>query len=407
MAEQRPETRVQAPQVRGCVLTPRLAYVAKRWGEDEKELVLAKLSSADRRRLEGVAADGDWFDISVFETIERTIVDEIAEGDPSVPVVLGRACADYNVKRILAVRTAGLGVDLVLQRYCKVPLLENFGEGEYEDVPIDEGSGAAITYPYQASVSERYLTSAIGFFERLIERLGGSNVKVSRHPVPELSPYAQRFEISWERGAELDDEAHAPSSAITTEEVSRSPERVAPRPPVEKPLDALGEMFKDAVAAKAPQSPPKPVAFTAEKKSFVPKALRNPKLLAVVAIAVFGLVIFEYAWATGMLAPAHRGYLGGHMFTRTGDLEVVVALDKRTLLLEAGEHLADVKVTIELGPSSFSTTYPVLPKSALVQADLSEFRGTDGATPPTSESMTKVVVEAMVDGVNKVGEFRP
>jgi hypothetical protein len=401
MTEQRLVDRETTPQVRGCVITARFAYVASRWGDGHKHQLLSKFGSGDRRRLEGVAADGDWFDIGIFETIEKGIVQEIANNEPGISIALGRACADYNLKRILAVRTSGLGPELVLQRFCKMPVLDNLAEGEYEELEVPSGHGAAITYAYPPSVSPLYVESQTGFFQRLISRLNGTNVAVKCRKAPDHGVNAWRYEITWELGTPEED-LDEPSGAITGEEITGSHDRSA-----EVAADPLRAVFLDAVSPSG-ATPVSEKKVIKERRRFeVPRKFRNLKIIVPLALVVFALVILEIAWSMGAFTPAHRGYLGGHTFERSGDLDVVVALEERILLVETGVTLNDVKITAQLGDTFYVMTYPVLPATTLVNADLGSFTSEDGAHPPTSETPSKVVIEAMLDGRKQIAEYRP
>jgi hypothetical protein len=203
-------TQTPKARIRGSIVASRLTYVAARWGDTGRQVVLTAMPARDRKRAEGIAVDGDWFDYATLDRVDRAIASDLADGDESVLRALGRASAAYNLERLLSARVADLDVRATIERVGRMNLFQDFGSGACESLD----GGLALTYDYPDEVTEIYCASAVGFFEGLLDALGCEEPSVVEVSCRSRGGCAHRYELRWRearRRVVAEEPSHAPA----------------------------------------------------------------------------------------------------------------------------------------------------------------------------------------------------
>src|SRR6266498_790380 len=103
----------QTSRVHGSIIGSRFAFAEQRWGKSGKQTLVDTLPVKERSLFESVVFENHWFDFTVLEEIDRTIVERLADRDPHILHELGRFSAEYNYRRLPAQLISQLPDDIL------------------------------------------------------------------------------------------------------------------------------------------------------------------------------------------------------------------------------------------------------------------------------------------------------
>ncbi|MBL8192555.1 MAG: hypothetical protein JNM06_01935, partial [Blastocatellia bacterium] len=77
-------------KVNGAIISSRLTFVEKRWGNAVKQKLINQLPLKDRKSVDSPVFDNIWFEFSTLELFDKIILEDFANGDSAVLRDLGR-----------------------------------------------------------------------------------------------------------------------------------------------------------------------------------------------------------------------------------------------------------------------------------------------------------------------------
>jgi uncharacterized protein (TIGR02265 family) len=162
--------------IKGGVLTSRLAFVREKRGEVGLERLLAKLPEADRAVLAGVVLPFKWYPFALYSRLDEVIAEELGMGD-KLFVLLGSRSANDNLstdhKRLVSEKDPhGL-----LKHAASIYRLY-YDTGHRTYTRLGDRSAAIRTFDSETFSRADCLT-IVGWHQRAIEMCGGKAVRVS------------------------------------------------------------------------------------------------------------------------------------------------------------------------------------------------------------------------------------
>lgn len=186
-------------RVHGSIIGSRLAFAEQRWGRNGKQTLIDKMPLKDRTIADNAMLENKWFDFALLETVDRTIVDKLADGDIRVLHDLGRFCAEYTYRRLPAQLISQLPSDILKNAPRINVLFQDFGECQYEEMADDgKNKRGALLYRYDYEIPSSYCVSALGYFERLLELLGYRVLNVAETECQTYGGKVHRYVITWD-----------------------------------------------------------------------------------------------------------------------------------------------------------------------------------------------------------------
>src|SRR5260221_4163296 len=121
---------------------------------------------------------GLWYPMETFERLGVAILREIARGDLQLVKHFGRVSLDALVEHYDNLVAPGDPNDSLVRFRVLRQSFFDFPALEIEDV-LENAAAATVSYGMGAVAEEAATWQTMGFFERLLERSGGSPVRVT------------------------------------------------------------------------------------------------------------------------------------------------------------------------------------------------------------------------------------
>jgi hypothetical protein len=166
--------------VKGILFSDYVRMIRTHKGVDWQRL----LSPEDARYLSSMIEPDDWYPMETFERLGNAILSEIAHGDLDAVRMWGR----FSVDQLRAAHSRLLAEGDPVETLMRFRVLRaTFFDFEALEIPmlVDDEAQIVIRYHMGNPAEEAASFQTMGFFERLIELAGGSNI------------YAHFTERSW------------------------------------------------------------------------------------------------------------------------------------------------------------------------------------------------------------------
>lgn len=361
-------------KINGAIISSRLTFVEKRWGNIAKQKLINQLPLKDRKSVDSPVFDNTWFEFSTLELFDKMILEDFANGDQSVLRDLGRFSAEFNFWRLPDSVTSQKAEDLFKNAPRINVIFQNFGDCQVEILPDKGGiKQVALTYRYEIQVSENYCASALGYFEKLLEQLGFSVVEIKETECQSKGGAVHRYEVSWiaQQLAE---------KAITKEESYKSFKGTRELK-LPSTVTNISNTSEDSFTSKSSKSE---ISYTTVKAPLTidrkdsPKFnWRVPMLIGLILItSIIGLA--QWLLAPKVEDPTLKEKI--YSYNCVGNLSLTLKLDKPYLLVNSKEELTNLVTSFEDKGKKYSLKTKNIPANAVIELSLGEFISADNKT---------------------------
>lgn len=356
-------------KINGAILSSRIAFVEKRWGNSAKQKLINQLPVKEKKLFESPVFENSWFELETLESFDKIILEDFAYGDKTILHELGRFSAEFNFWRLPNSVTQQKPEELFKNASRINVIFQNFGEVEIEQLPDkDEVKQVALIYRYQVVVSENYCPSALGYFEKLLEQLGFSVIEVKETQCQSKGDPVHRYEVSWVGQQSV-------QKVITKEESYKSFKETRE---LNLPVANSGkETAENALSSKSNKSE---ISYTVIKASH-PLAKekskfnwRIPVLIGLILISfIVGLAQFLFFSEAETATNTERI----QNYNCVGNLQVTIKMDKPYLLIDSKEELTNLVTSFEDKGKKYFLKTKTLPANTLVEISLGGFLSND------------------------------
>lgn len=355
-------------KINGAIISSRLAFVEKRWGSSAKQKLINQLPTKEKKLLDSPVFENSWFEFATLETLDKTILDDLANGDPTILHELGRFSAEFNFWRLPDSVIQQKPEELFKNTSRINVIFQNFGEVEIETLP-DKGNikQVALIYRYQMDVSENYCASALGYFEKLLEQLGFSVTDVKETACQSKGDSVHRYEVSWiaQQLAE---------KVITKEESYKSFKGTKE---LTFPNTISGSFTGNSTTSKTtkPEISYNTIkvaqALDREESKF------NWRIPILISLIFLSSLIWVVQWLFFSEVEVSTSTEKIQNYNCVGNLAVTIKVDKPYILINSKEELTGLVTSFEDKGKKYFLKVKTLPSNTLVELSLGEFLTND------------------------------
>lgn len=361
-------------KVNGAIISSRLTFVEKRWGNAAKQKLINQLPLKDKKLVDSPIFENSWFEFSTLELFDKIILEDFAYGDMAVLRDLGRFSAEFNFWRLPDSVTSQKAEELFKNAPRINVIFQNFGDCEVEILPDKGGiKQVALTYRYEMQVSENYCASALGYFEKLLEQLGFRVVEIKETECQSKGGLAHRYEVSWI--------AQQLAEKVITKEESYKSFKGTRELKLPSTVTNISNTSEDSFTSKS--SKPE-ISYTTLKAPLTIDRKDSPKFSWRIPILIGLILITSIAGlAQWLLAPKIEDpTLKEKIYTYNcvGNLSLTLRLDKPYLLVNSKEELKNLLTSFEDKGKRYSLKTKTLPANTVVELSLGEFISADNKT---------------------------
>lgn len=366
-------------KISGAIISSRLVFAENRWGKSARQKLTSLLPLKEKKLAESPVFENSWFELASLEALDKTILEEFANGDTSILHELGKFSAEFNFWRLPTAVTEQKPEDLFKNASRINVLFQNFGEVEIEQLPDKGGiKQVALIYRYQHHVSENYCASGLGYFEKLLEQLGFSVIEIKETECQSKGAPVHRYEVSWiakQLAEKLITKEDSYNSFKGTKELQM---------PTTKEIVPIDTVNSKSSKSEAESYVVTPIRVIGKESKF---NWRIPALILLIVIVSFiGFVQWIFSPSIGNSNTADKIY----NYNCVGELKITLRIDKPYLLLLSSEDLTGLTVSFEDKGKKYYFKSKTLPSNMLTEIGLGEFLGPDNKA-LTAELIPEVV----------------
>ena len=182
-------------RVKGNVLLARKGFVEKHFGKGAWDKVLDALPESDKTLLRGLVLNVGWFPFKLAETLDRTIVDRLGNGQERVFEEIGRISAEENLG---GVHRNFLKPGDPQAFLAQTPEIYGFyydtGRRVYE--PNGPLAGTLTTYDADTFSAVDCLT-IVGWHKQALAMCGARDISIREQTCRAVGGKYCRYELAW------------------------------------------------------------------------------------------------------------------------------------------------------------------------------------------------------------------
>lgn len=185
-------------EVRGVLLNAVLAFLKKRFGEQEVENSILELAPSDQLLLPSIILDSNWYPYTAWGSVRRLTAMLSKQRDPELASEMGKSNATYVFE--------GVYKNLLVKDPAK--LVEKFSwlhayfyrDGLALETELPNPGTCYLRYRYNADDKPARSTciSTLGFWIRTIELAGGNSVRADHTKCRAQGDELCEYRIEWQ-----------------------------------------------------------------------------------------------------------------------------------------------------------------------------------------------------------------
>jgi predicted hydrocarbon binding protein len=182
-------------QVKGVVILNAKAYVVAHYGDEGWARVTKALAREDREVIDAMISVG-WYDVQMYDRINRAIEGELGRGDKSLMIAIGRYAAEHDLTTIHRVFLRVANPAYVLEKSTE--FWRRFQDSGTWSIVRESPTRVRATLDGWGSMEELTCIRLAAYIQRLFELVGAKNAKMERMRCRARGDEACLYVGSWE-----------------------------------------------------------------------------------------------------------------------------------------------------------------------------------------------------------------